>query len=166
MCCVVFRLCVAVVSVTLSVQWIYMHVGENGKKTKTEALHISKKLDETPTPAGEQVNMNNAIKWLGAIFTSCLNDSTNTTACISKAYGTIGALKDFSISREVPLDIKLILYLALPLDTALWGCASWALLDAHKKDLEVFHHRSIRRILGISMKRVREERINISEVRK
>jgi hypothetical protein len=127
-------------------------VGENGKKLKTEALHTPKKLDEAPVPSGEEVNMNNgayfhftnSTKYLGSIVTSCLRDSADITARTSKAYGTIGALKQFFIGREVPLDIKLMLYLAIPLNTVTWGCESWALLDADKKANGVFHHRSIR----------------------
>jgi hypothetical protein len=118
------------------------------------------------------VNMNkvayfhftNAIKYLGSIVTSCLRDSIDITTHISKACGTIGALKEFFISHEAPLNIKPMLYLAIPLNTALWGCELCALLDTDTKALEVFHHRSIRRILGISMKRAREEKINNSEV--
>jgi hypothetical protein len=43
-------------------------------------------------------------------------------------------------------DIKLMLYLASPLNPALWGFESLALPDTYKKALEVFHHHSIRRI--------------------
>jgi hypothetical protein len=46
------------------------------------------------------------------------------------------------------------------LNTALWGCESWALLE--------LHHRSTRHILGIlyiSMKGIRKEMINNIEVR-
>jgi hypothetical protein len=132
---------------------LIMRVIEHSRKSKTEALHISKKVDETPILAREQVvSMNNAeyfhftntIKYLRSIVTSCLRDSIDITTRISKAYGTIGATKEFFISRKVPLNIKLMLYLAIPLNTALWGCETWALLDMDKKALEVFHHRSIR----------------------
>jgi hypothetical protein len=83
---------------------LIMHVGDNGKTPKTEALHPPKKLGETRIPAGEQVSINNgayfhftnSITYFRSIVTSCLRDSADITARISKAYGTIGALKSSS----------------------------------------------------------------------
>jgi hypothetical protein len=71
---------------------LIMHVGENGKKSKTEALHTPKKLYEAPIPAGEKVNINNgayfhftnSTKYLGSIVTSSLHNSADVTARISK----------------------------------------------------------------------------------
>jgi hypothetical protein len=115
---------------------------------------------------GAYFHFKNAIKYLRSIVTSCFRNSADITARILKAYGTIGALKEFFVGCEVPLDIKLMLYLAIPLNTIIWRCESWAIFYADTKSLEVFHHRSIRRIISISMKGVREKRINNSEVRK
>jgi hypothetical protein len=75
----------------------------------------------------------------------------------------MGALHELFDSHEVPLDVKLRLYIAISFTTALWGCESWALRDTDHNTLEVFHHSAIRRILGILMKRAREERISNTE---
>jgi hypothetical protein len=77
-----------------------------------------------------------------------------------------GALKELFRSTEVPLDIKYKMYATIPLNTSLWGCESWAMTEADKKPLEVFHHKAILQVLGITMKRVREERISNAEIRK
>jgi hypothetical protein len=50
------------------------------------------------------------------------------------------ALREFFTSRDVPLSIKLKLYLATLLQAVLWGCESWALLESDERKLEVFHH--------------------------
>jgi hypothetical protein len=150
-----------------------MHTGIEGGKLKTEALHIPKRLDEEAIPAGTKLYTDNgmyfhftdAIIYLGSVITTRLRDYKDVAARIIKAYGTIGAQNEFFFSRDVPLDIKLKLYLAILLNTILWGCESWALLDSDAKAIETFHHYSIRQILGISTRRVREERIKNGEVR-
>jgi hypothetical protein len=152
---------------------LIMHIGRRGIKSKTEALHIPKKLGEKPIPAGMIVHLENEayfhftekIKYLGSIVTYCLRDNIDITARISKAHGTMGALKELFDSPEVSLDVKLRLYIAIPLATPIWGCKSWALRDTDRNELKVFHHRVIHRIMGISMKRVREERISNKEIR-
>jgi hypothetical protein len=72
----------------------------------------------------------------------------------------MGTLREFFSSCDVPLNIKFRLHF-----TALWDCESWALLQSDLHKLEVFRHLSIRPILGISLKRVREERKSNKEVR-
>ena len=47
----------------------------------------------------------------------------------------------------------------------LWGAENWALTKSIEDRLEVFHHRSIRRILKIKMSRVKEERLSNEKVR-
>jgi hypothetical protein len=106
---------------------------------------------------GAYFHLTNASKYLRYIVTSCLRDTIDITARITMACGYIRALEAFLASREVSLDIKLKLYLAIPLiNTVLRGCKWWALLESDTKALEVFHHRSIRQNLRLStMKRVR-----------
>jgi len=48
----------------------------------------------------------------------------------------------------------------------LWGCETWSLRQVLLNKLEVFLHRNIRRILGISITQVQEERIRNDWVRK
>jgi hypothetical protein len=58
---------------------LIMHVGREGKKSKTEMLHIPKKLGENPIPLGTKVQMNKGdyyhftdqIKYLGSVITYC-----------------------------------------------------------------------------------------------
>jgi hypothetical protein len=48
----------------------------------------------------------------------------------------------------------------------LWGCESWAIREDHHKKLDIFVHSSVRRILGINMLTVREERLRNKKARK
>ena len=56
--------------------------------------------------------------------------------------------------------------MAMPLSLLLWGCESWAIKKTSYKDLDVFIHQSIRRIIGISIIQVKEEKISNNKIRK
>ena len=58
------------------------------------------------------------------------------------------------------------MFLVIPINLLLWGCESWALWTSLLKKLEVFLHRRIRRILGISMNEVKDQRIKNETVRR
>ena len=77
----------------------------------------------------------------------------------------MGALKD--VWRNPHLDIynKYLLFRAIPMNLLLWGAETWSLRKTQLDQLEVFLHRSIRRILQISMSTVKEERIRNERVR-
>ena len=48
----------------------------------------------------------------------------------------------------------------------LWGCENWSLRQDLLRQLEVFLHRSIRKILHISITQVQEERIRNDKIRR
>ena len=54
----------------------------------------------------------------------------------------------------------------VPLNLLLWGCEYWALTKVSLKKLEVFHMRSLRRILKIKWSDVMEEKITNDSLRK
>jgi hypothetical protein len=76
----------------------------------------------------------------------------------------MGALKD--VWRNPHLDIynKYLLFQAIPMNLLLWGAETWSLRKTQLDELEVFLHRSIRRILQIAMSTVKEERIRNKRV--
>jgi hypothetical protein len=79
--------------------------------------------------------------------------------------GTRDLAKLERITKMMPerkIDIlftKKLIFLAIPVNTVLHGCESWALKAQHINKLQVFFHRSIRRILGINMHRVEHDHI-------
>ena len=54
----------------------------------------------------------------------------------------------------------------MPMNLMLWGSENWSGNKADVAMAEVFHHKSIRRTLGISMMQVKEQEIKNEEVRR
>ena len=78
----------------------------------------------------------------------------------------MGALTFIWKLQAVELRTKCLLYKAIPLNLLLWGAENWSQNSNDIKKLERFHHNAIRRILGVSMTQVKEERITNAEIRK
>jgi hypothetical protein len=80
----------------------------------------------------------------------------------------MGAFKNYVWeSLYIDLKAKYLFFLAIPINTLLWGCESWAIRKDRHKKLDVFVHSSVRRILGINMLlTMREERLRYEKVRK
>ena len=70
--------------------------------------------------------------------------------------------KDASVDNHS----KYLIFLTIPINLLLWGCESWALRTSLLKNLEVFLHCSIRRILGISITEVKDQHITNETVRR
>ena len=153
---------------------LIMHVGKNGKKSKTEAMHIPARLNEEPTKDGttinisdnEHINFTTKFKYLGSKITSNLSDELDINTRIATASNQVYKMRHLFSSNEVSLRVKVMMYIAIPLNTVLWGCETWSLKSTDMKALETFHNSSIRRILKINMKQVKEERITNEEIRK
>ena len=77
----------------------------------------------------------------------------------------MGALNHFWSARAVDNHSKYQIFRAIPCNLLLRGCESWALCEATLKKLEVFLHRNIRKILGITITQVTDERITNESVR-
>jgi len=77
----------------------------------------------------------------------------------------MGALKEVWRNPHLDMFNKYLLFGAI-LMNLLWGATTWSLRKTQLDQLEVFLHRSIRRILQISMSRVKEEIIRNGKVRR
>ena len=77
----------------------------------------------------------------------------------------MGILKHFLSSKGINLQVKYWVYLARPLNCLLSDANPGTSWKNNKERLRSFHHSAIRRILGITWTRVREERITNDEVR-
>jgi hypothetical protein len=162
---------------------LLVHVGriENGKKikSKTEAVFFpnkiitTKKGEENPKlPEDILLNDNNNnipfvtnFQYLGSIISDDLLDDKDIKARIKKANYQMGALRHFLKNRDLDNRVKQKIYIAGPISILLFGSESWNLTEKSLKTLRSFHHSSIRRILGIPWKQVREERITNEDVR-
>jgi hypothetical protein len=77
----------------------------------------------------------------------------------------MGRLKEVWRNPHLNVYNKYLLFRAIPMNLLLWGAETWLLRKSQLDKLEVFLHRSIRRILQISMSKVREQRLHNDKVR-
>ena len=115
---------------------------------------------------GGTLSFTNEFLYLGSNIDFLIDDTTDVRNRISKASKSMGALKFIWDAVEVPLSTKIKLYQAIPMNLMLWGSENWSGNKADIKLLDTFHHKSIRRILGITMGRVKDEEITNSEIRR
>ena len=105
-------------------------------------------------------------KYLGSYVSFDLTDDFDIDKRIAAANKSMGSLKHFWNNPYASLRAKQLIFLAIPANQLLWGCESWALRRSHINKLDVFWHRSIRRILKIGIMQVIEERISNEKIRK
>ena len=120
------------------------------------------KLDKTqnfPVTDGF-VSFTRTFPYLGSLISYNLRDDDNITSRLAAANTSMGRLKE--VWRNPHLDVynKYLLFCAIPMNLLLWGAETWSLKKSQLDKLEVFLHRSIRRILQISMTKVREQRLH------
>ena len=75
---------------------------------------------------------------------------------IASVNASMGEMADFWDDDHVDVYSKYLIFRAIPCNLLLWGCESWALRQTLLDALEVFLHRSVRRILQIKMRHVIE----------
>ena len=122
--------------------------------SKTEALHQpapgSTAASPTITIDGSELKTVDQFKYLGSIISADGSLDREIAARISKASQSLGRLRTRVMSnRNVRLSTKIKVYKAVVLSSLLYGCESWTLYRRHMKQLERFHLRSLRSLLGI-----------------
>ena len=157
---------------------LLVHIGTtdaNGKmiKSKTEAMYFPAHTPddlETLVPAtihfgsGNHVHYTDKFKYLGSRLTPLLDDDLDITLRIQQATAQVSALMNFWRS-SADIRTKRMIFQAIPVNTALYGCESWGLTERHKQQLTAFYHRSIRRIFGINMYMVKDYHIKNEQLR-
>merc|ERR1712115_772112 len=77
----------------------------------------------------------------------------------------MGALSGFWNNDYVDMFHKYRIFMAIPVNMLLWGCESWALKESSLSSLDIFLHRSIRRIMKVSMSKVKDRKLNNEKLR-
>jgi hypothetical protein len=107
------------------------------------------------------VSFTRTFRYIGSLinYNYSLCDDDDITARIASATAAMGALKEVWRNPHL-LDAynKFLHFRAIPMNLLLWGAETWSLRKSQLNQLEVFLHRSIRRILQISMSTVKEEK--------
>jgi hypothetical protein len=137
----------------------------------TRAGRESKLYDQAPETRRIMIGENSFIdftrifKYLGTLISFDLRDDADIKMRIKKASQAMGRMKNVWEDKYVDKETKYLFFLAIPINLLLWGCETWALKAESVKNLDVFIHRSVRRILGIRMQQVKDERITNKKVR-
>ena len=103
------------------------------------------------TSSGGVITATADFKYLGSIIHFTMRDRYDINTRIKKAGQIMGALSFFWRCDDVDIQAKKHIYCACVLTILLWGVETWALTDGLVKQLNVFHHCSIRSILRIKM---------------
>jgi hypothetical protein len=161
---------------------LLMHVGTTEKKSKTEAMYfpanrpgVEITIPPAPLhpitipadillPGGNHVHFTDKFCYLGSFITNDLSDKQEITTRLRCASNQIGALMNFFRS-QVPMKTKIQIFMAIPVNTAIYGCESWTLTAAMEKKITAFFHTGLRRIMRINMHQVEEHRIRNEHVR-
>ena len=111
------------------------------------------------------VTFSRKFKYLGSRISYSLHNDDDINARLAAASQSMGALKEVWRNPHLDTYSKYLLFRAIPVNLLLWGCENWSLRQSLLRQLEVFLHRNIRRILNLSMNDVKEEHIRNKKVR-
>ena len=173
------------------------HNNKPDEKSKTEAMYFpprSKRLnrhkDGPPTPVLDYlphdsfdiegtnrfVSFSPTFKYLGSNLTMDHADEFDIDSRITAATKAFGALGRVFKNRNISKTIRVQLYLAIPINILLWGCASWALSAQGMRKLQTFHNDCARKLCGltqyhhmtyhISMDNILNTRLNLLSIDK
>jgi hypothetical protein len=136
-------------------------------KQKRQDQRYDDAEETRPIRVGETgiITFTRDFKYLGSYISYSLRDDYDIEHRISQASAAMGALNNFWSDDSVDNFSKYLIFCAIPLNLLLWGCESWAIREATLQKLEVFLHRSIRKILNITIQMVIDEKITNKMVR-
>ncbi len=112
------------------------------------------------------VSFTRTFRYLGSLINYSLHDNDNITTRIASATAAMGALKEIWCNPHLNIYNKYLLFRAIQMNLLLWGAETWSLRKTQLDQLEIFLHRSICRILQISITKVEEDQIRNEKVRK
>ena len=130
--------------------------------------HDCGNLDETQdfSVADGFVSFTRTFRYLGSLITYNLRDDEDIKARIAAANASMGALKEIWSNPNLNTYNKYLLFRAIPINLLLWGCETWSLMQQSLLNkLEVFLHKSICRILQISISQAKDMKIRNETVR-
>ena len=115
---------------------------------------------------GGFVTFTKHFKCLGSYILYSLHGDYDIDTRPAAGNASMVALAKFWTYTSVNNRRKYLIFLAIPINLLLWGCEIWAIWTSLLKNIEVFLHRSIQCILGISMTEVKYQHITNETVRR
>ena len=133
----------------------FSNITVEGAKTESEKAKTEREdrmYDDLPETQPIQVadgfvTFTKHFKYLGSYISYNLRDDYDIQNRVLNASKAMGALKNFWDNPHVDLYSKFLIFRAIPLNLLLWGCETWSMRKQLMDKLEVFVHRSCRRIL-------------------
>jgi hypothetical protein len=105
-------------------------------------------------------------KYLGSRISYNLRNDDDINARLAAALQSMGALKEVSRNPHLDTYSKYLLFCAIPINLLLWGCENLSLCKSLLRQLEVFLHRNICRIINILITDAKEDHIRNENVRR
>ena len=133
---------------------VYKRFGLKINANKTEILSW---MDSDTTSSyqfsvnGEPLKVANNFKYLGSYLSNDCKLDTEVENRVSQASRAFGRLRDRVFqNHNLSLNTKVKVYEAICLSVLLYGSEAWTLYARHMKNLEMWHVRCLRAILGIT----------------
>ena len=145
-----------------------LHEEQKTQSRREQEEKIYDTLEETQpiNIADGYVTFCRHFKYLGSYVSFGLCDDYDIEKRVTAATQSMGALSNVWRCPHLEIWSKYLLFRAIPMNLLLWGCETWSMRKALSNKLEVFLHRSIRRILRVSVTKMKEERIRNEHVRR
>ena len=134
------------------------------KCKREESLYIAFTETKRIAVAKGNVTFCPHFKYLGSWISFSLREDHDVAKRIASANASMGAMSAFWDDNHVDVYPNYLIFCAIPCNLLLWGCESWDLRQTLLGALEVFLHRSVRRILQIKMRHVIEHQIKNEQV--
>ena len=131
-------------------------------QTRIEAIHCNYR-NKTDSCGERQCHILSSLQVIGLLYSFSLRDNHDVAKRIASTNASMGAMSAFWDENHVDIYSKYLIFRAIPCNLLLWGCDIWALRQTIFDALEVFLHRSVRRILKIKVRRVNPIRIESCE---
>ena len=121
---------------------------------KTEVMHQPAPgvpyLEPRITVNGEHLSVADKFVYLGSTLSRTANIDDEVALRISRASVAFGRLRDPVWDRRgLTIQTKLKVYRAVVLPSLLYACETWTVYSRHAKNLNAFHMRCLRKLLGI-----------------
>ena len=104
-------------------------------------------------------------KYLRSIIDFILHNITDINIYIKVANKIIGIIEFIQEAKEVSLETKFKLYVAIPINFVLWNRETCAGNITNLDKLNTFYYKVIHRILKVRMSEVKDEKITNEQIR-